>query len=106
MGPYAENTSVPIDRSKGELERILEKYNATGFMSGWKATPNGGQLHVIAFEMHGRRIQFRLEMPSRNEDRFRLTPSGEWLRTDKAWQEAYEKEVRRRWRALVLVVKA
>jgi len=45
-------------------------------------------------------------MPSRNEDRFRLIPSGEYIRTDKQWEEAYDKEIRRRWRALVLVVRA
>ena len=28
-GLYAENTSVPVERSRAEIERILTKYGAT-----------------------------------------------------------------------------
>jgi hypothetical protein len=58
---------------------------------------------VVAFEMEGRRI--RIDLPLPHEDDFELTPTG-LLRTDNSRRDAYEQEVRRRWRALLLVIKA
>jgi len=33
--PYAEDTRVPIERSRSEIERTLERYGATAFSYGW-----------------------------------------------------------------------
>ena len=45
-------------------------------------------------------------MPDRNGAEFKYTPGRGLLRTEAAWNEAYEQAVRQRWRALALVVKA
>jgi hypothetical protein len=82
---YAENTSVSVERSKLEIERLVQRYGAAQFFSGWA---DGGS--VIGFRMRDRFVRFRLPLP----DKSRLS------------QDRYDQEQRRRWRALVLVLKA
>jgi hypothetical protein len=47
-GRYAEKTDVPAERSRAEIESLLRRYGATGFLSGWA----DDRAHV-AFEMSG-----------------------------------------------------
>lgn len=97
---YAETTTVPSDRSRAEIERLLARYGASRFMYGWDL-----ESAVIAFEMNSRRIQFRLPLPDKNADEFTQTPTGR-KRAESQANEAYEQAVRQRWRALALVIKA
>lgn len=87
---YAKNTSVPIDRSQGEIRKILSKYGATGFGYGEQ-----GNRSVIMFEMQERRIKFLLPMPQ--------NPSQNATQTS---IKTYEQLCRSRWRSLVLAIKA
>jgi hypothetical protein len=83
---YAEGTSVPIDRSKAEIERLLTRYGATSFASGWS-----NDVATLLFEAKGRRIRFELPMPDAKR----------WPHEERRAQES-----RRRWRCLALVIKA
>lgn len=74
---YAENTKVPVVRSRDELERTLERYGADQFAYG-----TDGEEWIIRFRAHERFVQMRIDKP---DD---------------------ERAQRQRWRALVLVVKA
>jgi hypothetical protein len=94
---YAQGTSVAVDRSRGELERILARYGATGFAYGWD-----GDTHVLTFRAHGRIIRFALTVPPMAD--FVFTPTGQRRHSQEKVRSAHEQEVRRRW--LVLVVKA
>jgi hypothetical protein len=38
---YAVGTSVPVDRSKAEIERLLIRYGADHFASGWRGNAGG-----------------------------------------------------------------
>ena len=96
---YAENTTVPADRSRAEIERTLQRYGADGFMYGWEATRA-----VIQFSAHDRYIRFVIEMPDRED--FALTPARGNRRSEDAIQSAFEQASRQRWRALALVIKA
>jgi len=100
MTRYAAETTVASDRSRAEIERILERWGATSFMYGWQR-----DRAIIAFELQDRRIRFELPMPGRDDRAFTRTPTG-LMRGEKARQEAYEQAVRQRWRALALVIKA
>ena len=95
---YAENTSVPADRSRAEIERTLQRYGAEGFMYGWEA-----HQAVIQFKASDRYIRFIIEMPDRNG--FARTPTGRARAEDSA-HKAWEQAQRQRWRALALVIKA
>lgn len=99
MSRYAADTSVSVSSSKAEIERIIERYGATGFMSGWTA-----EQAMIAFAMRDRQIRFILTMPPRDDKQF--THHSKGLRTTEAAFKAWEQACRQRWRALALVIKA
>lgn len=82
MRRYAEDTKVPVSQSRTEIEKLLARYGADQFMYG---TEVGRAL--VAFRMNGRHIRLLLPLP---------TDAG-----DKA-----EKETRRRWRSLTMIIKA
>lgn len=96
---YAAATDVPVDRSRAELERTLERYGATAFGYGWDAA--GAR---IVFQAHGRRVAFHLPLPDRNAPTFTRHARGP--RTPEAAHKLWEQVCRSRWRALNLVVKA
>lgn len=85
-GKYAANTSVPVERSRGEVERILTKYGATKFGTMTEETRVS-----VYFEVKGRQVQWSIPMPDRK--RYRNDAD-------------HEKEIRRRWRVLVITIKA
>ena len=101
MSQYAANTSVSGEKSRGEIERTLTKYGATQFMYGWDE-----DRAIIGFRMDGKMVQFTLQMPDKDDEEFRLTPSGKHERAADAQLKAWEQATRQRWRALALVVKA
>lgn len=103
MGVYAQNTSVSVERSKGEIEATLRRYGASAFAYSWN-----GDKAAIAFMMADRMIRFILPLPNRSDDRFCRwagKPTGSLLRQDKA-HEKWEQACRQSWRALNLVIKA
>lgn len=98
---YAQNTSVPVERSKCEIETILARYGADSF---------GSIRHkdhaAIMFTCRGLTVQFVLPNPTKadvpaTDGRSKIKP-----RSDAAIEADIKQEERRRWRALALVVKA
>jgi hypothetical protein len=96
---YAEQTSVPVDRSKSEIERLLQKYGATEFAHGWRS-----ERAMIQFKMKDRYVRFILPLPDKRE--FEKTPSGRRSRNEHDTLKAWEQGRRQRWRALALTIKA
>lgn len=101
MSRFAENTSVSVERSKAEIEKTLQRYDATQFMSGWDR-----KAAMIGFVMDGRQVRFTLSLPDRNDDEFLYTPSRKYERDPADQIKEWEKACRQRWRALALVIKA
>ena len=75
---YAERTKVPVMQSRNEIERVLTKYGADAF--GFATEPEHA---IVFFRAHGRYLKFKMPLPRDNAH-----------------------EERRRWRCLVLVIKA
>src|SRR5574340_152036 len=98
MPKYASETTVPVERSKGEVEQILRRYGADAFMHGWDRVKA-----VLGFEIGGRRYRITLPMPDREQ--YRLTDTGR-ERSASSQDAAYEQATRQRWRALALWIKA
>ncbi len=101
---YAATTSVPSDRSRGEIERTLMRYGATGFFY-----TNEPKHCFIGFKACERIVRFRLPMPSREDFKFVRDRKGNntFRQHPTARQESmYEQAVRTRWRCLALAVKA
>ena len=89
---YAKTTVVPIERSKGEIQRTLVRYGAESFAYAEKS-----QAAMIEFQMTGKRIRFVIPLPAR--------PSGEGYGSGVELKK-YDQSVKQKWRALALVVKA
>lgn len=98
---YAKQTTVTVDRSKTELEKILAKAGADQF--AYMADSTGA---IIAFRMQRRHVRFSMPMPDRAE--FLHAGQGAYRRrrSDSQVDSAYDQAIRTRWRALVLIVKA
>lgn len=100
MSSYAQGTDVSIIRSIGELEKLVTKHGATGFGYGRDHdTPKS----TVVFRIGDRMVRFQVEKPG--VDEFRRTPTN-LLRSLDAATKLADAEEKRRWRSLVLVVKA
>lgn len=87
---YAKNTKVPIERSQGEIRKILTKHGATGF-----AFAENDSLAQVIFELKGYRIKFNLPMP--------CPPN---KNSTEASKKFYFQLCKSKWRSLVLAIKA
>lgn len=102
MARYAEGTTVPVERSRAEIEALVARYGARKFASGFD---EDARLAVVQFELNDRRVLFRLHLPDPTSRAF--THDGRGRQRTAAQQEnAYQAECRRLWRSLVLVLKA
>jgi hypothetical protein len=97
---YARNTTVDRAGSVAELERLVDRYGATGFAYG-----RDGVAGWVMFRIGGRAVRLRVPMPDRDEERFTLTPTGR-ARAEAAAFAEWEQACRSRWRAVVLIVRA
>jgi hypothetical protein len=98
--PYALGTKVDVSASRSELEKTLRRFGADAF--GFYSDDALG-VQSVGFRLAGRQV--RMDLPFPEPGFGSTTPTGK-RRTDLQAAEAYEAEVKRRWRSLVLVVKA
>ena len=98
---YARNTSVSRDRSRIEIERMVLKYGADEF--GTLIKQNEA---LVGFKYKNIRVEMAIPLPDKTDKRFSTSPSGRNRRSDTQAFIEWEKEVRRRWRSLCLVIKA
>lgn len=78
---YADRTRVPVEQTKAEIERLVESNGGKKYFTGWAAD----QVAVVGFWAADRIVRMELELP----------PKG-----------TSEAETRRRWRCLLLCLKA
>ncbi len=95
---YASGTEVSVERSQAELSTLLRKRGSASVAVGQTAAAG-----VIQFELEERQIRFAVPMPDPAD--FKRTKQGA-TRTAQQLSNAVAAEERRRWRALLLVVKA
>lgn len=95
---YAQDTSVAPERSRVEIERLLERHGATGFYYGTEENTA-----IIGFRMKERMIKFQLSLPVAGD--YQLSPTG-LKRGDRSWFNAWDQAKRSRWRALRLIILA
>jgi len=99
---FAEKTKVPISKSKAEIEELLRKNGASGFVSGWD--DESGEQRIMC-RINGRMLRFTVDAVNPNDPKFTHTESGR-ERNEDLVASAIENEERRRWRALLLIIKA
>lgn len=98
MGTYARETTVSPDRSRAEIEKILTRYGANGFMYGW--SESGA---ILAFSLNGKQYKVILVMPDKNS--FFTNKAGHRVAALQA-ERSFQQATRQRWRAMALVIKA
>ena len=97
-GRYASETEVPIERSKRQIELLLQQHGAEAYHVGWDANKD-----IIEFGWQGKQIRFVLKRYEKKQ--FEISERG-YYRTDRQQQQAFDQADRSRWRALYLVVRA
>jgi hypothetical protein len=103
---YAAGTLVSAERSRAEIETVVGKYAGRDaeFSSGRMAG-----MAAIMFVAHGRRVKFVVPLPTDEEaaEKAKRKNAARWRNTSNAQKEAWiEQETRRRWRCLLLAIKA
>jgi hypothetical protein len=98
---YAQITKVSVEKTKSEIEKTLQQYGATRFISGWD-----NDIATIGFQFNNRFIKFEIKLPDRSDTTFKKTPSGRFVRTSEDQYKAWEQACRTKWRALYLCIKA
>jgi hypothetical protein len=83
---YAKGTTVTVEKSQGQIQTLVRRHGATMYTAGWLA---GGRA-AVEFTIKGRRI--RWTVPA--------------LNTARITQAQADAEERRRWRCLLLGIKA
>ncbi len=97
---YAQDTTVTVAKSRADIESLLHKNGATSFVSGWDDEQG---VSVLQFKIDGRFIKFRIDEPDPKD--FRITETGR-SRKKSVLEGVLDKERMRRWRALLLIIKA
>ncbi len=88
---FAEGTSVPVERSRAEIEKLLTRAGATTFASSWDV----GKA-VISFRAHDRFFRFVLTMPELDEERFWRHGKSSYLKVPESTaKQRLDQEVRR-----------
>lgn len=104
MSRYAAKTSVPVERSRHEIESTLARYGAEQFMYGWNA--DGAMIAFVVETASGQRRQVNFRLPLPAKDLREFTHHSRGRRTPTESERLWEQACRQRWRALLLVVKA
>ena len=95
---FAEGTDVPPEKSRSEIDRLLRRYGADQFHSGWDDRLG---LSVVRFRYNGYMVRFEVPIPK--------PPDASEYRTtrQRKQDEAFvEREEMRLWRCLVLAIKS
>lgn len=100
MASYAQGTTVPVEKSQSEILAMLKKIGITR-----KAMGQEDNVSSVGFEYAGISYRISIEIPDRSERQFQRDGRNV-QRTAEGVTKAWEAEERRRWRALVLVMKA
>ena len=86
MSSYASQTTVPADRSRAEIETILQRFGADQFMYAWE-----DERAMVQFRAKGRLVRFVLPLPDKNDNRFMRTPTGRTRKDATAALKEWEK---------------
>lgn len=100
--PYAEDTSVPVVKTRIEIEGLLVKHKASHI--GVMLQPGRAQ---IAFTIQGWSVLFRIPLPTEQDTMEWKDPRHSWRSMSEAAKAAKLEQIcRSRWRALLLTLKA
>ena len=100
---YAANTSVAVERSRAEIERLLSRHKCAKFMAG---VDHEQHRATVQFQAHNRIVKFEIDLPNPTDPKYKRIKNSYYQRTASGVTKLVEQEERSRWRALLLVIKA
>jgi hypothetical protein len=102
MSLYAATTTVPVHRSRMEIEGMLVKHKASQYLT---AHDNERGRALVQFKLHNRIVRFEVRLPLESDYANKRDRNG-WALTDAKKEQMRAQDERQRWRALLLVIKA
>lgn len=100
MSPYASDTSVPIERSRAEIEEMLRRLGSDQI-----GVVQERLQVVIFFRYNGANFRFTLPLPTPDDPAVKFSPSNK-LRSASDRESIRQQLIRSRWRSLFLTIKA
>lgn len=104
---YAVGTSVPVEKTKSEIERMVtSRYKCEQYSTG---TDYENGMAMVQFKANGRIVRFMLQLPDPNDKQWRKPKRGQWSElpaTSPIVRDRIDQAAREKWRGLLLVVKA
>lgn len=102
MSLYAANTTVPAQRTRLEIEALLQKHKASQFITAHDGERGRA---LVQFKLYNRIVRFEVHLPQFLDYANKRNRYGYGL-TDDAKEKLRAQDERQRWRALLLVIKA
>jgi hypothetical protein len=103
MSEYAKQTTVPADRTRMEIERLLTKFGADGF--GYVTDLNRA---MLTFRIRNRMVRLTIPLPKLSD--YARTPKDHYgysrARGRVAQQTAMDQALRTRWRSVKMIIYA
>jgi hypothetical protein len=102
--PYAAKTKVSSEKSEAEIRNTLKKFGANKYAYYEDDARIG-----FSFEYENRRIRIVVELPDPDADDIVYSPRNTSIRQERSKElqlKVWQQECNRRWRALVLTIKA
>jgi len=93
--PYAWGTTVPAENSKAQIEQLLDAHGATEF-----AVYRSAKVTLVIYRLRGFMVRHKVPLPLKAE-----LPPARRKRTKQEIESLLAGENRRRWRALLLIIK-
>jgi hypothetical protein len=97
---YAKETSVPVTKTRLDIEYILKNAGATEYIQG-----NSGNTQAIAWTLEGKKYRLTITIPDINSPEVLYTPT-KIKRSPSAAKKYWEQLERSMWRQLYIIIKA
>ena len=100
---YAASTTVPVEKTRAEIERMLNKFKCRKFLAG---VDHDAHRATVQFEAHDRIVRFEIALPDPRDPKWKRIKNSYLDRNAAGVAKVVAQEERTRWRALLLVIKA
>lgn len=106
MSAY-ESTTVPVERSQGEVRKLLASYGASRFAFGEETDADGTQWAAVSFSVADRSVRMRVPLKAPDEDAIASKARRSRSKTPAQVRfEVNDQEARRIWRVIAWNLKA
>jgi hypothetical protein len=103
MQLYASGTTVPVEKTRMELDRLLQKHGA--IQRGILSDDEGGRATVL-FALADRKVELQVPLPKPSEFAVGVVRGRKSKLAPEQQRKLWEQACRQRWRCMLLIVRA